>query len=76
VTSAIEGNSRAVDVVVNGEGRRVAAGWLAAVLDELGYGGQKVATALNGDFVPERARERTPVKAGDHIEVVAPRQGG
>ena len=36
----------------------------------------KVATALNGEFVPARAREATPVKDGDRIEIVAPRQGG
>ena len=35
-----------------------------------------VATALNGEFVPARARGATPVKDGDRIEIVAPRQGG
>ena len=63
-------------VVVNGEAREAAAATLAALLDELGYGGQKVATAVNGDFVSERARRDTPLAVGDQIEIVAPRQGG
>ena len=42
----------------------------------LDYGVAKVATALNGEFVPARAREATPVKDGDRIEILAPRQGG
>ncbi|MDX2156557.1 MAG: sulfur carrier protein ThiS [Hyphomicrobiaceae bacterium] len=63
-------------LVVNGEAREASAGSLAALLDELGYGGQKVATALNGDFVPERARAGTRLAPGDRIEIVAPRQGG
>ncbi|MFV0298443.1 MAG: sulfur carrier protein ThiS [Hyphomicrobiaceae bacterium] len=65
-----------VDVVVNGEPRRVHARTLTALIEDLGYGGQKVATALNGDFVPARARDTTPIAAGDQIEIVSPRQGG
>jgi thiamine biosynthesis protein ThiS len=33
-------------------------------------------SAINGEFVPARAREATPLKDGDRIEIVAPRQGG
>lgn len=63
-------------LVVNGEPAQVASATLAALLDEMGFGGLKVATALNGDFVPERRRMETRLAAGDRIEVVAPRQGG
>jgi sulfur carrier protein len=49
---------------------------LAAVLAQLGYGQSPVATALNGEFVPVRARERASVRDGDRIEVLAPMQGG
>ena len=63
-------------VVVNGETRQAKASTLAELLDEFGYGGQKVATALNGEFVPERARAETRLDAGCEIEIVAPRQGG
>jgi len=62
--------------MINGEPREVVSGSLAALLEELGYGGQKVATALNGDFVAERVRGQTRVSPGDEVEIVAPRQGG
>lgn len=59
-------------------GRRVvsAAATVAGLLAEQGYQGLKVATAVNGAFVPERAREAAPVSAGDSVEVVSARQGG
>ncbi len=63
-------------LIVNGEPREVAVGTLAEALQALDYGESKVATALNGEFVPARARGATPVKDGDRIEIVAPRQGG
>ena len=63
-------------LIVNGEKREVAAGTLAEALQALDYGEAKVATALNGEFVPTRARHATPVQDGDRIEIVAPRQGG
>ncbi|MBV9289490.1 MAG: sulfur carrier protein ThiS [Hyphomicrobiales bacterium] len=63
-------------LIVNGEAREVPATTLAGALRMLDYGEAKVATALNGEFVPARAREATPVKDGDRIEVLAPRQGG
>ncbi len=72
----VDGTSRLRRLVVNGEVHEVASSSLAALLDELGYGGQKVATALNGDFVMERARPETELSPGDEIEIVAPRQGG
>ena len=61
---------------VNGESKEVAAATLDAALDELGYGGAKVATAVNEDFVPAAARARTELAEGDRLEIVAPRQGG
>lgn len=63
-------------LVVNGEALDVRAATLAEALRSLDYGEAKVATALNGEFVPARAREATPLKTGDRIEIVAPRQGG
>ena len=45
---------------MNAERLRVRGGSLADVLAQLGYGEGKVATALNGDFVPERMRASTP----------------
>jgi len=63
-------------LTINGEACEVRMTSLAAVLVELGYGDRKVATALNGEFVPERMRAETRLAAGDQIEIVAPRQGG
>ena len=63
-------------LVVNGEPQEVAADTLADALQSLDFAEAKVATALNGEFVPARARALTPVKDGDRIEIVAPRQGG
>jgi sulfur carrier protein len=63
-------------IVVNGESRDIEATTLAKALEALDYAEAKVATALNGEFVPTRARDATPVKEGDRIEILAPRQGG
>ncbi|MGB7977306.1 MAG: sulfur carrier protein ThiS [Roseiarcus sp.] len=63
-------------LVVNGEPREVPAVTLAEALQSLDLAEAKVATALNGEFVPARARAATLVKDGDRIEILAPRQGG
>jgi sulfur carrier protein len=63
-------------LVVNGEMQEVPAATLAEAVQSLDFGEAKVATALNGEFVPARARAATLVKDGDRIEIVAPRQGG
>lgn len=65
-----------IRLTVNGESHDVTTASLATLLIELGYGERKVATAINGDFVPERARAGVALKHGDQIEIVAPRQGG
>jgi sulfur carrier protein len=63
-------------LVVNGEPQEVPAATLADALQSLDLAEAQVATALNGEFVPARARASTLVKDGDRIEIVAPRQGG
>ncbi len=65
-----------VPINVNGEQRATRATTLAALIEEGGYGDARVATALNGAFVPARLRAQTPLSAGDRVEIVAPRQGG
>lgn len=62
--------------LVNGETVECKAHTLGQLLVELGYGASKVATALNGEFVPEKARGATTITEGDAVEIVAPRQGG
>ena len=63
-------------IEVNGKPVEVKAQTLAALLEELEYGDQKVATALNRQFVRATDRMMTPLKPGDAVEVVMPRQGG
>ena len=63
-------------IFVNGDQAEIEPGTLALALTTLGYGGKKVATAVNGRFVPAPARPATEHSDGDKIEVVAPMQGG
>ena len=63
-------------ISLNGEPREVSATGLSDVLAELGLADAKVATAVNGDFVPAAARASTRLSEGDRVEVVAPQQGG
>lgn len=63
-------------ILVNGVWRETAGRELAATLEELGYGGHVVSTALNGEFVAAEARTRTAIADGDRLEVLAPMQGG
>lgn len=63
-------------LIVNGEAREVEAATLDEALDELGYGGRVVATALNGVFAPARKRAETALRDGDRLEILTPMQGG
>ena len=63
-------------LTVNGEPQDLAVANLAEALVALDFAEAVVATALNGQFVPKRKREETPLREGDAIEIVAPRQGG
>ncbi len=63
-------------IFLNDEPRVVEATSLATALDVLGFGGRKIATAVNGRFVAATARPVTELAEGDRIEVVAPMQGG
>ena len=63
-------------VLVNGERTETGAVSLAELVAQLGHGQEAVATALNGDFVPRQARAGSPLRVGDKVEIVAPRQGG
>jgi sulfur carrier protein len=63
-------------ITINGQPEDHEAATLAALVEALGLGDAKVATALNGSFVPARARAATALTAGDRVEIVSPRQGG
>ena len=50
--------TQSLNVLVNGEVVRSHAANLAELIAELGYGDAKVATALNGEFVPREGARR------------------
>jgi sulfur carrier protein len=63
-------------ITLNGEKVSTQAQTLQELLTAFGYGDAMVATALNGTFVPLKARAQTRLAAGDVVDVVAPMQGG
>ncbi len=63
-------------IEVNGERHDITATTLAEALTLLGWGEMRVATALNGEFVPATARGDMPLSDGDRIEVLTAMQGG
>ena len=63
-------------VIVNGEHREIQAEHVDALLRELDYEGTHCAIALNFDVVPKSRWAETPLKSGDEIEIITPRQGG
>ena len=66
-----------IAVCVNGETREVRAGTsVAELLRELGFGGRRVAVAVNRDVVPRAVHEERGVLAGDRIEILEAVGGG
>jgi sulfur carrier protein len=65
-----------LSIVLNGEAYETKAKSLDELVVEAALAGAKVATAVNGDFVPERDRRRRRLAPGDRIEILSPRQGG
>jgi|APAra7269097559_1048567.scaffolds.fasta_scaffold51297_2 sulfur carrier protein len=65
-----------MQVVVNGERRQASVDTLAALMTELGYIGNWLATALNGEVVPATERQNCRLAEGDQIEILAPMKGG
>jgi sulfur carrier protein len=63
-------------VIINGEAREVASTSVDALLGELDYEGTHFAIALNFDVLPKSRWAETPLRSGDEIEIITPRQGG
>ncbi len=63
-------------IELNGTPREIDAGNVAEALRACGYGSDRVATALNGVFVPFAARADTALSPGDRLEVLVAMQGG
>ena len=63
-------------VIVNGESREISSANVGALLGELDYEGSHFAIAVNYDVLPKSKWAETPLKSGDEIEIITPRQGG
>jgi sulfur carrier protein len=63
-------------LTVNGKPQEVAASTLAALLSELDYEGDWLATARNGELVHAEQRVACRLSDGDRIEILSPMQGG
>ena len=63
-------------VTVNGEQREITSASVDALLNELDYEGTHFAIAVNFDVLPKSRWAETPIKHGDEIEIITPRQGG
>ncbi|CAM3053987.1 sulfur carrier protein [Paracoccus aminovorans] len=63
-------------ITLNGAPHDLAGPTVQDALTQIGLAEAKVATALNGAFLPAAARPGTTLKDGDALEVVAPMQGG
>ena len=65
-----------MQIEVNGDQHDVAAKTVTEALAELGWGGARVATALNGTFLSATMRDATALSTGDRLEVLTAMQGG
>lgn len=63
-------------LIVNGQTQHVSAQSLDALLAELAFEGEWLATALNGELVRSAERQACRLSEGDRIEILTPRQGG
>ena len=69
--------SEVISLSLNGEQQRVSSDCtLQQALQQWDLDDKKVATAINGDFVPRSRYATTPLNNGDQIDVVAPVGGG
>lgn len=69
-------NIPGIRVTVNGSDVETGAPDLAALIVELDFVGERVATAVNGEFVRREARTSVRLTSGDRIEILSARQGG
>ena len=63
-------------LTVNGERQDVAATTVKALLGELDYAGDFLVVAVNHDVVKQAHWDDTPLRDGDRVEILTPRQGG
>lgn len=63
-------------LIINGDSLEVRARTLAALLTELNYQGNWLATARNGEVVSARDRTTCALVDDDRIEILSPMKGG
>ncbi|MEI9420834.1 sulfur carrier protein ThiS [Mesorhizobium sp. Cs1299R1N1] len=63
-------------LTVNGEVLEIDATTLAALLADLDYEGDWLATAVNSNLVHKARRAEFQLSDGDRIEILSPMQGG
>lgn len=65
-----------LEITLNGDPAKTAAETLEQLIVELGLSDQRVATAINEEFVAATKRAEQRLSNGDKIEIVSARQGG
>jgi sulfur carrier protein len=65
-----------LQILLNGEALATDAKTLGELCATLGFAEAKIATAVNGSFVPAASRGAMRLAEADEVEIVAPRQGG
>lgn len=69
--------STSIDVVINGQPRKIEYGTTVLVLlDQLGLGERRVAVERNREIVPRAEHATTTLAAGDRLELVTFVGGG
>lgn len=63
-------------LIINGERQDVSSLTLDALLEELAYDHEFLATARNNELVAAEDRTRCRLVEGDRIEILSPMQGG
>lgn len=72
----MDGAADLITIELNGTTSRTDAHTLGDLVLRSGFAAQRIATAVNGRFVPVDQRATTRLEAGDKVEIVSPRQGG
>lgn len=65
-----------IEISLNGERREIQPLLLSVALDDWGYQCERVAVAINSEFVARADYGRTTLRANDRVDVVGPVQGG
>ena len=66
-----------LELILNGESRRFpAALTVAALIEQLGYAGKRIAVERNGEIVPKSRHADTALANGDRLEIVVAVGGG